>query len=387
MNDLTPDEQQRLTEKKLNGTITPAENTLLETWYEKDPGPEMLWESEDPDKTALKDRLFSRIREEAGLNSAHKDLRRRIARLSVAASVITVFGLGGYWFYRGQSRRPEPAAAQHATPRQEVSPGHAGAILTLADGSHIVLDSAGNGRIAIQGATRLVKNNNGQLVYETGKNASLSFTYNTLTTPRGRQFNVVLPDGTGVWLNAASSLTYPTAFAGGERSVSITGEAYFEVARDPAKPFKVKINQAMEIEVLGTHFNVSAYQDEEVIKTTLLEGTVNVRKGPENVRLHPEEQYKVNNSDGAARLIRDVDVDAVVAWKNGIFQFDHSDIRTVMRQLARWYDVEVSYQGNIAERELGGSISRNVNLSNVLQALEAIHVHCRVEGKKLIVQQ
>jgi ferric-dicitrate binding protein FerR (iron transport regulator) len=386
MNDLTPQEQQRLTEKKLKGTITPAEDALLEAWYAKEPGPQMLWESDDPDRETLKNRVFFQISQGAGLHGQSGLLRRRIGRLSAAASIIVVFGIGGYWLFRNHSRPAETVVAKQP-PSQDVSPGHAGAILTLADGSHIVLDSAGNGRIAVQGATHLVKNNNGQLVYQAGKGVPGTVTYNTLTTPRGRQYTVVLPDGTSVWLNAASSLTYPTAFTGSQRKVEITGEAYFEVAKDPALPFKVKINNATEVEVLGTHFNVSAYSDEDAIRTTLLEGAVNVNEGQETVRLHPGEQLKINNSDGASRVINDVDVDGVIAWKNGVFQFGQADIRTMMRQLARWYDVEVSYTGKIEERHLGGFISRNVTLSNVVKALDAYHVHCRIEGKKLIVQE
>lgn len=387
MNDLTPQEQQRLTEKRLKGTITPEEDALLEAWYAKDPGSQMLWESQDPDKEALKNRMFFQIRQGAGLVSSRSRLsRRRIGRLSAAAAVLVVFGMSAYWIYRGHPRQEKITSAS-LPPGKDIAPGHSGAILTLADGSHIVLDSAGNGKIALQGATRLVKNGNGQLVYEAGKNATGIIAYNTLTTPRGRQYTVVLPDGTTVWLNAASSLTYPTVFMGNERKVAITGEAYFEVAGNAVSPFKVKINNGVEVEVLGTHFNISAYGDEDAIRTTLLEGGVRVNNGKGSVLLSPRDQYKVRTSDGAGQLLNDVDVDGVIAWKNGVFQLDHSNIREVMRQLARWYDVEISYEGPVADRELGGSISRNVNLSNVVMALDAMDVHCRVEGKILIVEK
>ena len=277
------------------------------------------------------------------------------------------------------------------------APGGNKAILTLSDGSTIVLDSAHNGALTQQGNTKVVKLDSGQLAYRSGTGGpqGTGVQYNTIATPRGGQYQVVLPDGTKVWLNAASSLKFPTAFARNERSVDLAGEAYFEVAKNAGAPFKVHIitHQAAEpgqgspggeVEVLGTHFNVNAYDDEAAIKTTLLEGSVRVSKGREHGLLQPGQQAQLNRK-GDLHLVLDANTEEAIAWKNGYFQFEEADVRTVMRQLARWYDVEVSYEGPAPERQFGGQMPRGVNLSEVLRILQESNVHFRIEGKKLVV--
>ena len=262
-------------------------------------------------------------------------------------------------------------------------PGGDRAILTLADGSSIVLDSAGNGMLAQQGTTQIIKKEDGQLLYNSSDNATDAVAYNLLQTPRGGQYKITLPDGSKVWLNAASSLKYPVVFSGKERKVEITGEAYFEIAKDATRPFKVQLNQ-MEVEVLGTHFNINSYTDEETVRTTLLEGRVKVTTASENKFLQPGQQAQLKPS-GNMKIVDDVNLEETVAWKDGNFQFENSDIKSVMRQLARWYDVEVSYQGNISKHFIGG-ISRNVKLSQVLSMLQQTgEVRFIIEGKKIIV--
>jgi ferric-dicitrate binding protein FerR (iron transport regulator) len=248
--------------------------------------------------------------------------------------------------------------------KHEIAPGMVGAVLTLADGSKIVLDTAGNGMIA----AGIQKNDKG-VVYT----ASTAITYNTLTTPKGRTISATLADGTVVWLNAGSSITFPTAFTGNRRTVSMTGEAYFEVAKDKTKPFIVKTTD-QDIEVLGTHFNVNAYPDEASVKTTLLEGAVKIK----GQVLKPGEQYSQGN-------ITKVNTDNVIAWKNGYFNFDNADIQVVMRQMARWYDVEVGFEDKISYVPFGGEIGRNQTLSEVLKGLESMRIHFRIEDDKRIV--
>jgi ferric-dicitrate binding protein FerR (iron transport regulator) len=262
-------------------------------------------------------------------------------------------------------------------------PGGDRAILTLADGSSIVLDSAGNGMLAQQGTTEIIKKEDGQLLYNSSGTATDAVAYNLLQTPRGGQYKITLPDGSKVWLNAASSLKYPVVFSGKERRVEITGEAYFEIAKDATRPFKVQLNQ-MEVEVLGTHFNINSYTDEETVRTTLLEGRVKVTTASDNKFLQPGQQAQLKPS-GNMKIVDDVNLEETVAWKDGNFQFENSDIKSVMRQLARWYDVEVSYQGNISKHFIGG-ISRNVKLSQVLSMLQQTgEVRFIIEGKKIIV--
>ncbi len=268
-------------------------------------------------------------------------------------------------------------------PKQDRLPGGDKAVLTLSDGSTIILDSAGNGVLAKQGNTSIVKKNDGQIEYSAATAIANEVSYNLLQTPRGGQFKITLPDGSKVWLNAASSLKYPVVFTGDERKVEISGEAYFEIAKDATKPFKVHLNN-MEVEVLGTHFNVNGYEDEASINTTLLEGKVKVQTATGAKFLAPGQQAQLKPS-GNISITNDISLEEIIAWKDGNFQFENADIKAVMRQLARWYDVEVSYKGNI-QQHFVGSISRNVNLSQVLSMLQQTGaVKFKIEGKQLIV--
>ena len=244
-----------------------------------------------------------------------------------------------------------------------------------------MLDSASNGSLATEGNTRIEKLSDGQIVY-TGKETG-EMEYNTLTVPRGSKIaSITLSDGTKVWLNSSSSLTYPVAFAGNERDVKISGEAYFEVAHNAAKPFKVIKGETL-ITVLGTHFNVNAYEDESSIKVTLLQGAVKVDRGTLTKLLKPGQQAQVSSD---IKINNEVNVDEVMAWKNGEFQFgEAADIHSIMREIARWYDVDIEYKGDISGH-IGGTISRDENVSQVLSMLEMTGaVKFLIEGKKIVV--
>jgi ferric-dicitrate binding protein FerR (iron transport regulator) len=268
--------------------------------------------------------------------------------------------------------------------KNDVKPGGNKAVLTLADGSAVVLDKLEKGAIADQGAARVVKLDDGKLAYNilTEKPAELAF--NTLTTPAAGQFEVLLPDGSKVWLNNASSLRYPVAFTGKDREVELKGEAYFEIARNSRQPFKVHVGEMM-VDVLGTSFNISAYEDERAIKTTLLTGAVRVSKGAAMVLPKANEQVQLNEA-GKLSVLQDVDVDGVIAWKSGLFHFERADIKTVMRMLARWYDLDVRYEGPVTSHEFGGDIDRDLNLSQVLEVLQKNQVHFDLDGRVLTVR-
>jgi ferric-dicitrate binding protein FerR (iron transport regulator) len=258
------------------------------------------------------------------------------------------------------------------------------AVITLADGTELLLDSAVNGQLAMQDNVKLVKLANGQIVYKTtGGGMASAPQYNTLFNPRGsRVIDMELADGSHVWLNAGSSIRYPVAFTGNERTISMTGEAYFEVAHNAAMPFRV-ISDKAEVTVLGTHFNVNAYSDEANTKVTLLEGSVKVNGSGAAKILRPGEQAQVTDK---IAVTADADLEEVMAWKTGKFIFgEKADIETIMRQVSRWYDVDIAYQGKIASH-FGGTISRQVNISEVLKILEATgNVKCSVQGKKVII--
>jgi len=305
---------------------------------------------------------------------------------AVAAVVLIVAGVGGYFWW---NRNSAPPVVQQLTPA-DIPPARDGAILTLANGQKVVLDSLGNGVIATEKGTRVVLQN-GELAYNGAGEKAAMPVYNTLTTPRGRQFQLILPDGTKAWLNAASSIYYPTVFPGDERRVQITGEVYFEVKplrlRSGQKmPFVVNIGAGAEVSVLGTHFNINAYDNERSIKTTLLEGSVKVSSivNGQSAILKPGEQVSLSHSSQLSQPIP-VQTDKVMAWKNGFFNFEDASLEEVMRQLERWYDIEVVYEKGIPDITFGGKMSNDVSLSGLLRSLQQMDVHFRVEGRKLMV--
>ncbi|HXS57456.1 MAG TPA: FecR domain-containing protein [Hanamia sp.] len=310
---------------------------------------------------------------------------RRVA----AAIVILILGIGAYFLLPSKNIRQlsKKESGGHFY-KNDVSPGGNKAVLTLSDGTEISLGSAANGKLAREGNTNIIKLNNGKLSYDTFSRSSsddknVEVQYNTLTTPRGGQYNVVLPDGTGVWLNAASSLHYPTAFSGKERKVEITGEAYFEVAHDADKPFKVLVKGA-QIEVLGTHFNVNAYNDEPVMKTTLLEGKIKFTSGTGSRLLSPGQQIQLQ-PNGEIKQVKDADIEQVIAWKNGTFSFDNTSIYEIMRQISRWYNVDVNFNDSL-NVHLNGSIERKVNVSEVFKMIELTgEVEFNIEGRRITV--
>jgi transmembrane sensor len=309
-------------------------------------------------------------------------IRRPWFRLA-AATVLLLIVAGSFFLFNSQEKQQQAADNKPAV--NDLPPGGNKAVLTLSDGSKIILDSAANGNLSNQGNATVIKIDN-QVLYKTaGKSGEVI--YNTISTPKGGTYQLVLADGTRVWLNAASSLRFPVAFVGRERRVEITGEAYMEVTKNAVIPFIVDVAHQAEIEVLGTHFNVNSYADESAIKTTLVEGRVKVTGSgtKQSQLLLPGQQARIVTG-GQISIERNVDMEEVLAWKNGKFEFgDAADIASVMRQISRWYDVEVEYKGTVTGH-IGGSISRNVSVSKVFEMLEMTgSVKFGVSGKKVTV--
>jgi ferric-dicitrate binding protein FerR (iron transport regulator) len=307
-----------------------------------------------------------------------------------AAAVLLLF-LGTYgWLQYDHSKKAGVAQTGHTI---DVAPGKEGAVLTLADGSQVVLDSLGGGVIASQNGTQvLIKN--GQLFYDPAGSAAGQLLYNTMSTPRGRQFSLVLPDGSKVWLNAASRLRFPVHFEGGERRVELTGEAYFEVAANKKMPFKVAVNGA-EVQVLGTSFNINAYTNERTMEASLLEGSIQVLPPGHTgsvlpVLLTPGQQAKLvvpgQGAIGPAVTVVTADLEKVMAWKNGLFNFDNAGVEEVMRELERWYDIDVVYEKGIPDMHFLGAIGKDLTLAEALALLKGASVHFRIEeGKRLVI--
>jgi ferric-dicitrate binding protein FerR (iron transport regulator) len=301
-------------------------------------------------------------------------------RMAAAAAVVFLLISGYQIWHRRSSQQENPTMAQSAKP--DINPGGFKARLVLADGRSIVLDSAGMGELAQQGSTAVV-NNNGQVIYRTGKNDTGNVMYNTISTGKGETYAFTLSDGSRVWLNSASSINFPVSFPGRQRLIRTTGEVYVKVAKDPSKTFAVT-TKGMEVQALGTEFDINAYPDEEHVNATLVEGAVKLSGGSKEVILKPGQQAHLESS-GTLSLPEEVEVEEVVSWKEGNFQFESADIHTILRQLARWYDVEVVYEGGVKEKKFFGIISRNSTLSNVLQVLKSNDIRFRIEGKKLYV--
>lgn len=390
--------------KHLRGELNQHEQELLNKWLSEDNRNRLFLESLT-DETAFRNdfQFFSSLDvTSAWQQVSQRTLQKREVKLWEKfvnlkhVAIIILFLTAGLLFYVGFNREKDPVVALKVNRNYEddVLPGGDKARLELADGSVVILEQVNNGSLQEQGGTKIVKQD-GRLIYNSAQgNHSGEISYNKISTPKGGQYHIILPDGSKVWLNAESSLRFPTAFIGKERLVELTGEAYFEVAKlaipspsagaSKIMPFKVQTN-TVNIEVLGTHFNVMAYVNEKAVNTTLLEGSVRVSQltTHESQLLKPGQQAKIN---GSIQVVN-VDTEEVVAWKNNLFQFNGADIQTVMVQIERWYDVEVDYKGRIPSKHFTGIISRNTNVSKVLEMLELTGgVKFEIKGKRISVQ-
>lgn len=372
-------------QKYLDGHATPEEQRFVEAWYEsfgKDAGisetytEEQLGQMEARMEYELKKRM-----EASRPRPLWKSLHRLVTPSRVAAAVFLILSLAGAWYIMSNQGSKETMTDESTLHAIDLPPGSDQGILTLTDGSQIVLGSVSTGMLARQGNTLIQKIEDGLVAY-TGEDASLEPGLNTLTVPSGGKYSLVLPDGSRVWLNAESSITFPTAFSGRKRSVKISGEVYFDVAKDPARPFIVQVGNNRQIRVLGTQFNVNAYSDEEEITTTLLEGSVEILPGGNAglaVRLKPGEQAAFSET-GQISVRHGVNTDEIVAWKNGMFHFEKADIQSVMRQISRWYNVEVVYEGPLPNRSFSGKIDRQSNASEALDILRFTGLNFRIDA-------
>lgn len=397
---MTPERLQFLLERYLGNIASAEEEAELTQWYHSANEHPVEWPvSHEAEPEEIKARMLSKLQSAIHAPSAFKKIPfYRQRRWQIAASLLILLGAGA-WFVLNRTTTNKTTTAEIVeAPSKPILPGGNKATLTLADGTTIILDTAGNTTLAQQGATTIIKLNNGQLAYKDApaQNSDAAGLYNTIRTPNGGQYQIILPDGTHAWLNAASVLRFPIAFTGSERSVQLSGEAYFEVAKNSSMPFRVITTdehnrESGVVEVLGTAFNVNAYNNEPAVKTTLVQGKVKVStpaagsqqpviltRGMQSI--FADDQERAGNIQ-----VRQVDTDDVIAWKNGLFNFNNADIKTVMRQLARWYDVDVVYEGALPNEKFEGEISRNSTLSEVFSILELSAVHFKVEGRKVTV--
>ena len=378
----------------LAGTASAEEEKLLLRYYDFLQENQLSWDEdrmgdyEEVKKTVYRKALNEIAGHEKGKHNkiSYLFLNWRVA----AASIIIILLSTVTWFQlKSPAEQVLKADDKRVPVTHDIAPGSNKAILTLADGSQVVLEDAHNGDITRQKNVTISKTKNGQLVYRAGGTVRPAENkipaFNTIKTPVGGQYRVVLSDGTKVWLNSGSSIKFPVTFVGNERSVEIEGEAYFEVAKDKKKPFKV-FSDDQVVEVLGTHFNVNAYKDEANIKTTLAEGSVKVSSDEVSNMITPGQQARLSRKSHAMNIVA-VDTDAAISWKDGLFVFNDEDIHSIMRKVSRWYGVEVVFQNDINEK-FGGVISKFENVSQVLKILEVTEtIHFKIEKRRIIVMK
>ncbi len=386
-----------LIERYVAGACTVTEKEELADWVNQTKHDEVLreqlkaaWDSYEPDAATIslatpavdriEQRLFGHRQQQPVVRTLPRF--RRIWRVAAAAVVVLLAGVAIWKLQQNRADKEQPAIVQ------DRAPGGNKAILTLGNGQRIVLDSIANGQLARQGAAAVSKQADGHIAYTPSSiPTEATVVYNTLSTPRGGHYQLTLPDGSQVWLNAASSITYPVAFTGAQRKVTITGEAYFEVKKDPAHPFVVGKGET-EIAVLGTHFNVDAYDDESAIRITLLEGSVKVSllrsqsAARSSLILKPGQQAVVTTT---VTLNDHPNTESVMAWKNGTFNFNDKPVQASLRQLSRWYDIDIVYQGPVPNVTIAGEMGMDLNLSQVLTVLQKMGLHVNLEGKNLII--
>lgn len=365
-----------LLQRYISGLASAEEKQELLFWYRTEGYQDAVFPD---DEEAVERRMLLRLNKEiAGPQKRNFSLLRWMS----AAAILIFAAIGGYSVFHWANKPTQ--VVQNLPKKNSVLPGSNKAVLTLSGGRKIELTGARNGELAKQGNVVITKAADGQVVYNTTDKATAAITYNTISTPNGGQYQVVLPDGTQVWLNAASSITYPTAFVGRERLVQLSGEAYFEVTKNPVKPFKVNVNGKQQVEVLGTHFDIEGYPDDNNIKTTLLEGSVKLAYKNKMTLLKPG-QMGINDFGGSF-AIQKADVEEVMAWKKGLFVFNDENIKDAMKKAARWYDVDVEYRGNILKKRLGGTVSRYKNITDLLDNITKTGtIHYKLEGRRVIL--
>lgn len=376
-------------QRYLDGDCTAEEKSLLETWW-TDLHEEFPWEIPAGQAEAIHNRLLANIKatlaaewpEQPGPTAPPTPLRSLTwRRYAVAAAAAAVVAIGAWLSWPKHNAPPTTDAAINTI---NAKPGGNHAVLTLANGKQLILDSTANGMLTTQGTEQIIKQND-QLDYRHGENPTTNdnraVAFNTLSTPKGGQYKLILPDGTRVWLDAISSITYPTAFTGKTRQVSITGQAYFEVIHDPRKPFEVNV-QGQTVRDIGTAFNINAYPDEPAVRITLAAGEAAVGTAAHEIVLKkPGEQAEYKR--GHLQQTPNADLEAVLAWKNGLFYLTSADIATVMRQIGRWYDIDIQFDNGIPSGHITGEVPRNTNLSTVLKVLQTSGVHFSVQGRTI----
>jgi transmembrane sensor len=377
-----------LINKSMQGDLTEEELKELQQWTDASERNKQLYEK-------LTSSIF--IRNELNRMRSYdaeagtKKLMRRIAepatvvnmtRRIVAAAVIALTLLSGVLFYI--MRTSETKEVITIKPFERIKPGGNHALLTLADGSVVVLDSAATGLFARQGNTGILKHKDGQIIYQPGEQLPAIITINSVMTPKGGQYEVILPDGSMVKLNAHSRLDFPTAFSGQTRHVTLWGEAYFEVAKNSAKPFHVSV-RGLDVQVTGTQFNINAYGDEAVVKNTLFEGGISVTRDDFRTQLLPGQELQYDTASKKFTLLKDADVEAAAAWRNGLFDLDNADVPALLRQIERWYDIEVVYASGVPAGKFLGQIPRSIQFTELLQVLNEGGLKTKMQGRKLIV--
>ena len=376
--DSTSEENKELSELVNNASVQDLSQLLTSAWENSKTTGEVITKDEGE---IILQRILKESVEPAIVVDFPRQRRKTWLKYVAAAAVLVLFLSAIFYSTLRNPDKPAPIVVEKQV--NDLAPGQNGAILTLSNGQKIILDSAKNGLLATQGSIKVL-HENGEIRYQPGDKISDAGLLNTVTTPKGRQFQLVLSDGSKVWLNAASSITYPAAFERDGRNVSITGEVYFEIARDESKPFRVKIQGREEVEVLGTHFNINAYGDEPSVNTTLLEGSIRIKSVDGQSRiLKPGQQAQLSET---LKVVDAVNTGEVMAWKNGYFSFDGATTEAIMRQVTRWYDAEVIYQGDVKDERYAGSVPRSENASKLLEVLELTKtVKFTIEGRKIII--
>lgn len=350
---------------------------LTETWQQllADMPDNMSIESIEQEHAAIFDKVYQNLlaTEEGLMVQAPVRRMRTWLKYAVAAAVLFIFLAGGFYLFNTTTKQNTDDQVSQTTQEEPVNkPDNNKAILTLGSGKQIILDSTGNGMLAQQSGAAVIKSANGRIEYQQNDSltaANRPVDFNTVSTPKAGEYIITLPDGTIAWLNAASSITFPTAFRGADRTVSVQGEVYLQVAKKASQPFRVKVKEAI-IDVLGTGFNVNAYADEPVTRITLLEGSISLTKGNERKLLKPGQQLWFRENSDLLTLNKTVDTEQVIAWKNGTFDFRDQDFDMVMKQIERWYNMEIKYEGKIPDVKILGIMSRDTPLATLLHSIE-----------------